>query len=74
MIRRKTRTTVVRWMMNANSAGVPGKVKQSEPPAPVDYTCPDWGYVNCQPPVSEAACIGDYRQWVQQNCDVSFAY
>jgi len=45
-----------------------------DPPEPGNYTCPAQDTINCMPPVTEEACVGDYHNWIQSNCDVQFAY
>lgn len=60
----------VRYIEPDREASIP------EQPDPAEYTCPDQDYINCMPGPAErhTACYGDYHEWVQEHCDVQFAW
>ena len=43
-----------------------------------EYTCPEGEYVNCMPPIAEdkiEICNDEeYKQWIEENCEVEFVY
>lgn len=60
----------VRYIEPVRTASTP------EQPDPDEYTCPDQDWIDCMPGPGErpAACHGDYHEWVQEHCDVQFAW
>lgn len=46
-----------------------GESEEAEEPA---RSCPTSSTINCMPPTTNKYCKSDYRQWAQQNCDVSY--
>ncbi|MDY6771479.1 MAG: hypothetical protein SV186_06025 [Candidatus Nanohaloarchaea archaeon] len=51
----------------------PGLEPSTGPP----YSCPEQKRIDCMPTVNgnaHPACSGNYSDWVQQNCNVSFTY
>lgn len=44
-------------------------------PKPEEYTCPPYTHIDCMPVISRQSrryCMGPYRQWIQENCDVEY--
>lgn len=43
-----------------------------------EYECPNMEWVDCMPPyydeIRREYCIGEYFEWMNKNCNVSFAY
>lgn len=57
-----------KFAVKIKAAGASEETEAEEPAR----ECPASSSINCMPPTTNAYCKSDYRQWAQQNCDVSY--